>query len=304
MNRETLRENRVHGHPLYPVSIYPRVEQLNGQSILDCHWHDEMEFIVLHQGSAVFQLDMTYVEVRAGEALFVNSGEIHSGMLASQEPCIFSAVVFSADLLSSPDFDIIQEKYIDPLMKKSFMPRQHITGNSEWEKDILDALHRIICENEAKVPAYELSTKAHLLRIFALLSAQAPLGENSKSRPTGSHDKVERLKTALHYIHDHYAEPLKLKELAGQINMSEGHFCRFFKQMTQKSPVEYVNHYRVLKACKLLENTDKKIVEVAMDVGFDNLSYFITVFKHHKGCTPSKYRKPFEEQAYVLTEPV
>lgn len=81
MQREMLRENRIHGNPMYPVSVYPSVEQLNGNSVLESHWHEEMEFIVVEQGSAVFQTDMVYTEVNEGEALFVNSGELHAGYL-------------------------------------------------------------------------------------------------------------------------------------------------------------------------------------------------------------------------------
>ncbi|MNP38977.1 Bifunctional transcriptional activator/DNA repair enzyme AdaA [compost metagenome] len=119
---------------------------------------------------------------------------------------------------------------------------------------------------------------------------------------TGSHDKVERIKNVLNYIHEHYPEPLKLKDLASEINMSEGHFCRFFKQMVQKTPIDYMNNYRIQKACKLLENSNQKMVDIAMDVGFDNLSYFITVFKQHKKSTPSQYRKQFFEGVNIQAD--
>ena len=89
MERERLREDRIHGNAMYPVSVYPDIEQLNGDSILDCHWHDEMEFTMVTQGSAVFQIDMNTVEVKAGEAIFVNRGEIHAGYLKSDLPACF-----------------------------------------------------------------------------------------------------------------------------------------------------------------------------------------------------------------------
>jgi predicted Rossmann fold flavoprotein len=71
----------------------------------------------------------------------------------------------------------------------------------------------------------------------------------------------------------------------------EGHFCRFFKRLVRKTPVEYINYYRVNRAVKLLENEDAKIIEIAMDVGFDSFSYFISMFKRYMKCTPSQYRK-------------
>lgn len=297
MNRELLKENRAHGNPLYPVSIYPNVEQLNGQSILDCHWHDEMEFIIIRQGSAIFQINTSYYEVHAGEAIFVNSGELHAGYVENENdiPCIFSAVVFSPDLLLSQAFDIVQEKFITPILKKQILPPPHIKRTERWEIDVLHYLDNILAENEENSVTCELTTKAQLYLIFAKMFNHMHTTTRNESRSTGSHEKVERIKNVLNYIHEHYPEPLKLNDLASEINMSEGHFCRFFKQMVQKTPIDYMNNYRIQKSSKLLENTDKKIVDIAMDVGFDNLSYFITVFKKQKNCTPSQYRRQFYE---------
>lgn len=301
MERERLREDRIHGNAMYPVSVYPDIEQLNGDSILDCHWHDEMEFTMVTQGSAVFQIDMNTVEVKAGEAIFVNRGEIHAGYLKSDLPCVFSSIVFSPELLGSRTFDAVQEKFIRPLVHKTLIPPFHMKPEDDWGREILLYLQRIFADQANGSETCEMTTKAYLYLIFARMFDHMRLAPVKGTVPTGSHDKVERLKSVLGYIHKRYPEPLKLKELADEANMSEGHFCRFFKQMVQKSPVDYINYYRVQQACYQLENTDHKIVDIAMDVGFEHLSYFITTFKKHKNTTPSQYRKMFYEK--VAMEP-
>ncbi|MCG7377035.1 AraC family transcriptional regulator [Paenibacillus sp. ACRSA] len=299
MERERLREDRVHGDAMYPVSVYPDIQQLDGDIILDCHWHDEMEFTMVTQGSAVFQIDMNTVEVQAGEAIFVNRGEIHVGYLKGSIPCVFSSIVFSPELLGSRTFDTIQEKFIHPLVHKTLVPPNHIKPSDAWGQEILLYLQRIFAEHATNSETCEMSTKAYLYLIFAQMFEHMRPATTNGILSTGSHDKVERLKSVLSYIHQHYPEALRLKELADEANMSEGHFCRFFKQMVQKSPVDYINYYRVQQACYLLENTDHKIVDIAMDVGFEHLSYFITTFKKHKSTTPSQYRKMFYEKVDV-----
>ncbi|MGG4483467.1 AraC family transcriptional regulator [Paenibacillus sp. CC-CFT742] len=301
MERERLREDRIHGNAMYPVSVYPDIEQLNGDSILDCHWHDEMEFTMVTQGSAVFQIDMNTVEVKAGEAIFVNRGEIHAGYLKSDLPCVFSSIVFSPELLGSRTFDAVQEKFIRPLVHKTLIPPFHMKPEDDWGREILLYLQRIFADHANGSETCEMTTKAYLYLIFARMFEHMRPAAVKGTVPTGSHDKVERLKSVLGYIHKRYPEQLKLKELADEANMSEGHFCRFFKQMVQKSPVDYINYYRVQQACYQLENTDHKIVDIAMDVGFEHLSYFITTFKKHKNTTPSQYRKMFYEK--VAMEP-
>ncbi|WP_153977924.1 helix-turn-helix domain-containing protein [Paenibacillus xylanilyticus] len=301
MERERLREDRIHGNAMYPVSVYPDIEQLNGDSILDCHWHDEMEFTMVTQGSAVFQIDMNTVEVKAGEAIFVNRGEIHAGYLKSDLPCVFSSIVFSPELLGSRTFDAVQEKFIRPLVHKTLIPPFHMKPEDDWGREILLHLQHIFADHANGSETCEMTTKAYLYLIFARMFEHMRPAAVKGTVPTGSHDKVERLKSVLGYIHKRYPEQLKLKELADEANMSEGHFCRFFKQMVQKSPVDYINYYRVQQACYQLENTDHKIVDIAMDVGFEHLSYFITTFKKHKNTTPSQYRKMFYEK--VAMEP-
>ena len=73
--------------------------------------------------------------------------------------------------------------------------------------------------------------------------------------------------------------------------MSEGHFCRVFKQYTLKTPVQFINGVRLTHAADELANTNKRVLDVAMDCGFNSVSYFIEVFRESCGITPSRYRK-------------
>ncbi|MDP4097611.1 AraC family transcriptional regulator [Paenibacillus sp. P96] len=305
MRRETLRENRIHGHPSFPVSVYADVEQLNGNCILDCHWHDEMELILVRKGSALFQTDMLHTEVKAGEALFVNSGMLHAGYLHHDAHCVFSAVVFDPKMLLSRGMDVIQQRFIEPILHKKLLPPVHIKGTESWGKEVLTALQKILQDHETRHPAKEISTKAQLYSIFASMYPYMTTAAGEPPEVSAGLSKVERIKTAIGYIHEHYQEPLRLKAIADEVGMSEGHFCRFFKQMVQKSPIEYMNHYRIQKACLLLEQSDRKVVDIAMEVGFDNLSYFIATFKKWNGMTPSRYRKEHEAflQSPVISSP-
>ena len=63
------------------------------------------------------------------------------------------------------------------------------------------------------------------------------------------------------------------------------------KEMTRKSPVEYLNTYRVEKAARKLITSDISVTDVAFACGFNDLSYFIKTFKAYKGVTPAKFRR-------------
>jgi len=95
----------------------------------------------------------------------------------------------------------------------------------------------------------------------------------------------------LSYINQNYNKNLSLDELSKQVDMSKFYLCRLFKESLKMSPVEYINKVRIDKAMELLINTDMSISEIAFECGFNNISYFIKVFRKYMHTTPLKFRK-------------
>jgi AraC-like DNA-binding protein len=137
--------------------------------------------------------------------------------------------------------------------------------------------------------AYEMLAKSELYAMLSLLVSNSSLSPAPAENAQGSF-RIEKLKSALRYMQDNYSKRLSTLDISDYLHISEGHFCRLFKQYFKRTPVEYLNYYRISRAARLLEDTELKVLEVAMEVGFDNLSYFISTFKHYMGTTPSKYR--------------
>jgi AraC-like DNA-binding protein len=288
MDKLLLKEDRVHGDVSFPLGSY-HMEIPSGSIVLDCHWHEEMEFLLVTSGKAQFRVDINYYEVNEGECIFINSGELHAGFRTDRSRCSFKALVFSPSMLYSSSFDLTRTGYIDPMMKNSLIVKRHITASAGWQAELLGRLEKLLNYMDEKPPAYELLVKSELFGIFALLSANCVSAVNTAER-SQDHFRLEKLKSALKYIQDNHSTKISTLDIATCIDMSEGHFCRIFKQYVKKTPVEYLNHYRITRAARLLEETGMKVLEVAMEVGFDNLSYFISTFKRHTGMTPSQYR--------------
>ena len=108
-------------------------------------------------------------------------------------------------------------------------------------------------------------------------------------QPPRSHRKIVQLKQALEFIESSYNKQISLQEMADSVNMSSKYFCRFFQEMTHRTPVDYLNYYRIERASYDLLPTDQSITEVAFNSGFNDLSYFIKTFKKYKGTTPKQY---------------
>ena len=90
-------------------------------------------------------------------------------------------------------------------------------------------------------------------------------------------------------IEDHYDECITLDDLARAAGMNSKYFCRYFREMTHRTPIDYLNYYRIEQACFKLATTNDSIAEIGMSCGFNDESYFIKTFKKYKGVTPKKY---------------
>ena len=73
--------------------------------------------------------------------------------------------------------------------------------------------------------------------------------------------------------------------------MSVSYFLKKFKEVTTKSPMQYILSIRINNAVSLLESTDYNVTEISTIVGYDNPLYFSRIFKKQKGVSPSDYRK-------------
>lgn len=84
---------------------------------------------------------------------------------------------------------------------------------------------------------------------------------------------------------------LTLGNLAEAADMSPKYFCRFFSEMTGKTPIEYLNYYRIECAAEQLLYTDDLVTDIALNCGYNDLSYFVKTFKKYKAQTPKQFRK-------------
>lgn len=288
--RQLLKENKLHGNKTFPLAIY-WMKQLGGDiPIVDCHWHKEVEFFYCIEGEVLFQINQEYIHVKQGEAIFIDSEELHTGHSINHSNCTFAAIVLDTTLLDSAQLDVIQTQYIAPFHEKRRSFPRHFSSSIGWHNQILFYIKQILDSYEQHVLGYELIIKANLLLMLQqCYNHQATV--NRTSLTNNSDTQMEKLKRVISFIHTNYNRPLSLHELAQLIPMSEGHFCRFFKKMTRQTVTEFINSYRIKQAATLLSETEMKISSIAYEVGFEHISYFIKLFKHHFNCSPSSYRR-------------
>ncbi|MFC7678469.1 helix-turn-helix domain-containing protein [Paenibacillus sp. GCM10028914] len=285
--RLSLKERQMHGDESFPFGAY-WYDFAPGAHVVDTHWHKECEIFTVLDGEVLFQIDTEYISLKAGDSLFIDGGDIHTGHAKGSQGCRFCALVFDAGMLTSANYDLIQDQLVLPFQeRKATLPR---LISPEYHGELSAHISEMISLSTTRPPGYEAAIKGHL---FLMLSKAAAGGLLCNRSRTDSADmsRTERLKKVIAYIQTHYPQPIRLSELADLIPMSEGQFSRFFKSMTGQTPVDYMNSYRVRQAVELLRQPEYKISDIAMDVGFGHISYFVRVFRKFMNCTPSEFRK-------------
>ncbi|MEM6503084.1 MAG: AraC family transcriptional regulator [Cyanobacteria bacterium P01_C01_bin.89] len=99
-----------------------------------------------------------------------------------------------------------------------------------------------------------------------------------------------QLRQVIDYIEASLNQDIKLADLAGLIDISQFHFSRLFKQSLGLSPHRYLLQQRLEKAKQLLKNTDRLIIDIALECGFNNHSHLSKQFKQMTGVTPKVFR--------------
>jgi len=96
---------------------------------------------------------------------------------------------------------------------------------------------------------------------------------------------------AIEFMKNNLDQPITRDEVARACNMSYGYFSKVFHHRTGRTFTDLLNHFRIEKACVLMDESNLNINQIALDCGFNDQSYFTKVFRRYSGTTPKSYRK-------------
>ena len=138
------------------------------------------------------------------------------------------------------------------------------------------------------------------MELFVLLSRtlKQEWEQSAKNRNLKLH---ELLNIAKEYIDNNYAKDLTLSQVAKYIYLSDSYFAHSFKDKFGISPKSYILKVRIEEAKELLENTDLKISDVALSVGFSSQQRFNDIFRKYTELTPLRYRQLKKQERLNLS---
>ena len=275
-----------HGSALFPAACY--YDNLAEEDV-PWHWHEELELILVSEGESVVAAGTEKYIIKEGNGIFINSGILHAAWKHTEGACRFHSIVFHPRLVGGSADSVFWQNYLRPLMEDGTLSGVYLDRDTEWQREILTFLEHAWQSDVAEQPGYEFEVRENLSRIVSCLVLRKPAPGKTLSEKCLREEG--RMKLMLQYIQEHCEEEVTVTGIAESASVSISECLRCFHNTIGVPPIQYVLQYRLQMAAGLLAETDRKIADIGMQCGFQDLSYFARMFRRLKGCTPSEYRK-------------
>lgn len=273
------------------------VERHKTEFTYPLHRHKEFELNFIEKGKGVRRIVGDSVEeIGDYELVLIGGADLEhvweQGKCRSKDireiTIQFSGDIFGTELLSKNQFASIRRMLRRAEHGLAF-PLSSIMKVYSTLDDIANENERFVQFLKFLYVLYELS-----------ISDDARVLASSSFAHTARSNESRRVEKVKQYINDHYAEPLKLADLAGLVGMSPVSFSRFFRQRTGRTLSDYIVDIRLGYAARMLVDSSKNISEICYECGFNNLSNFNRTFKAKRNYTPRDFRAMFKKNKVIV----
>lgn len=224
------------------------------------HLHHSFEFIIITKGSMIVRAGEDKYELNEGEGILIFPEQLHSLESTDSEHILF---IFSADIVSA-----FYSKHSSELPKyaKLKLPSHFISDISKLD------------ENSSII-----RLKGGLYTLCALFDEQAEYVKVNTA-------EKGLLQSIFDFVEKNFDKECTLDILSNAIGYNRSYLSRYFNSYTGMSFVSFVNHYRINRACQMLKNSSKTVLECAYECGYTSLRSFNRNFKLYTNESPATYR--------------
>lgn len=223
---------------------------------------------------------------KTGDIIFVKGGLLHGGI---PKDCLYECIVFNLDSLMISS--LAGERLLKKIRNDSILILNHF---STCDTELAHITDRMFGQMKHRTEGHELIVIGAFYEFFGYILEHGHY-ITAEDISTKEGRRIEHLKKALEVIENSYSDCITLDDLARAAGMNSKYFCRYFREMTHRTPIDYLNYYRIEQACFKLATSSSSVAEIGMSCGFNDVSYFIKTFKKYKGITPKKYlNSPFQ----------
>ena len=231
------------------------------------HWHDCIELEVLISGTGTHYINNKAIPISRGSSWLVSYSASHR--VEFDSPVVIFNVMLNENLLE----ESLKNKVMDfPFLFADF--------SEDDLKLVENILYRLAAIDQSHTFYREFGSSAISLLVLELL----------RKSNIASVEFPRHVQTAVSYIHKNFKRQITLKNTADELGLSPNYLGKLFSETLSVNFNEYLNSTRLHAACSLLKDTDISVKEVATEVGYQSVEYFLYAFKKTMNLTPSQYR--------------
>lgn len=272
-----------------PGTFYPE------RFFVQRHWHYPVEILKIVKGTFTVEINLETYTLNTGDICFINSEELHC-LEGNQSDTIHDAIIFNPHILEFTYPDEFQEQFAAPFLKHdSSLPRL-LSPSDSLHPTVSRLFEQAVELGKKEDIGWYFRVKLLLLEMFYELCINKKMPAAGDLLSAAGKERTDRYKKIVSFIENHYMKKITLDDLAGEVQVNSQYLCHFFKEISGISPVQYLIRHRIEKSKELLKDTTRSILEISLDCGFENVSYFIRQFRKVTGMTPRQYRQSFFTQ--------
>lgn len=253
------------------------------------HWHEYVEFAWVVGGVLECHTPDGILTLSPGEGCFVNANVLHADYMAPGcgQTC-FRVIQMGPVLLSGAG--LIHRRYLSRVTQCAGLKAMPFSLGNARHEGILSGLREAFDLAAAEPEGWELRILQVMLEVWAgLCDAAAPMLEQGAAAVRD--DMALWTKAMLHFIHENYAEPIAVEDIARAASISQREAYRAFQKVLGTTPTLYLSRHRINVAARMLRETGQSVTDVAAACGFSTPNYFCKVFRDVMGKSPRDFRK-------------
>lgn len=253
------------------------------------HWHNSFELIEVVEGRFYCNVDGSEFLINKGNICIINRGRLHHIYTEDYNTsmCRKKTIIFNPDYFIKDQN--IYEKYILPLLEKDAFAHIQFNIKKGIGLDINTLMKEIEALEDEKPIGYELEEYSLIYKVIRYLYLAYQSSKQSIHTTYDANVQIQRNMTS--FIHEHFTSKIGLEDIAEAGQVSKSTCIRLFHKYTGKSPIDFLNNYRLQMSAEKLVTTSEQITEIAYACGFGQPSYFNRLFLKEYNMTPNQYRK-------------
>ena len=250
------------------------------------HIHDAIEILYVQQGSFTVYADDDEYKIFAGDIILFRSNVIHHVFAGEQKINSYYVLTISPDLIRSiAPAEMCGTYLLNFTFKRNNSKCLWRKSETEGMKEVLYGFSLLENEFPSDEKYSDIGVKLAAGGVLlGLLRHGADDGEQNVYNATDR--TAECIYKAMTYINRNYKEDITEEDVCSDVGMSQSYFSRTFKLVTGKSFKQYLNITRINHAERLLATTNKTVSDICFECGYNDVSYFIKVYREHKSVPP------------------